>query len=199
MGFQPSQADISSIETKAIAIQAQTDLLPADPASESAVESTITDEVKKGISPITFWSDTEDQIALTQASADFNLPDVVVSGLPTGISLTRVVAILKIRAIENTNAGGANAINGACTIQVKKSTGTWGVDDVAAINLTDDMWNVAASTRESGDVVIGDNDVKSEVDGNATYNLRFEDVAVDLDNLQLNDILVGLMFFFTTS
>lgn len=225
MGFQPSQADIDAIETIVTAIQAKTDNLPtspanqatsvliqaatdnlpSDPADESSLEAAIstsegnvTDEVKKGVSPMTFWSAVEDQVQLTQASGDFNLPDVVVSGLPSGISIVRVSATIKIRAIENTSASGANAINGAATIQVKKSTGTWGVDDVTAIDLTDDMWNVAASTRESGDVVIGDNDVKSKVDGNATYNLRFEDVATDYDYLQLNDIIVGLTFFFNT-
>ena len=107
-----------------------------------------------------------------------------------------MVALLKVRAIENTSASGANAINGAQAIRVKKSTGTWGVDDVVAINLPDNLWTVAASTRESGDVLIGDNDVKSEVDGDATYNLRFEDALVDYANLQLNDVLVGLRFYF---
>lgn len=233
MGFQPKQQDISDILTAVQAIQAKTDNLSSDPATESNVtavgviaaavqtktdnlpddpadessiqgaisssQTAVTDEIQKAVSPIQFWSDVEDQIALTQASGNFNLPDVVVSGIPSGVSLIRVVAIIKIRAIENTSASGANAINGATQIKVKKSTGTWGVDDVIAINLADDMWNVAASTRESGDVVIGDNDVKSTVDEDATYNLRFDTTAVDYNNLQLNDILVGLIFYFTTS
>ncbi len=66
-----------------------------------------------------------------------------------------------------------------------------------AIDLTDDMWTVAGSTRESGDILIGDNDVKSEVDGNGTYNLRFENALVDLASLRLNDVLVGLRFYYT--
>ena len=145
-----------------------------------------------------FWSDHDDVIDLGPGeSADVNLPDVVVSGLPTGISLLRVVAMLKARAIENTSASGANAISGAQAIRVKKSTGTWGVDDVAAIDLPDNLWTVAASTREAGDVLIGDNDVKSEVDGNGTYNLRFEDQVVDYDVLRLNDVMAGLRFVFT--
>jgi len=149
---------------------------------------------------IDFWSDSDDVIDLGPGeAADVNLPDVVVLGLPAGISLVRVVAILKVRAIENTSAAGTNAIAGAQAIRVKKSTGAWGVDDVAAIDLADNLWLLAASTRESGDVLIGDRDVKGEVDEDATYNLRFENQVVDRDVLRLNDVLIGLRFYFTTS
>lgn len=145
---------------------------------------------------MTWWSDVDDEILLPAAAADVNLPDVVVAGIPSGKTLVQAIVILKVRAIENTNAGGTNAIQGAQNIRVKKNTGSWGVDDVAAINLADNMWLVAASTREFGDVVVGDNDVKSEVDGNATYNLRFENADVDLASLKLNDVQVGIRIWF---
>lgn len=157
-------------------------------------------EIQKAVTWLDFWSDSADVIDLGTPAADVNLPDVVVSGLPAGVAMVRVVAILKVRAIENTSSSGANAISGAQAIRVMKSTGTtWGVDDVAAIDLPNNLWTVAASTRESGDVLIGDNDVKGEVDEDATYNLRFEDSLVDYDSLRLNDVLVGLRFYFTTS
>lgn len=184
----------ANLPTDVAAVKAQTDLLPTDPADQSEVEA----EIQKAITSLDFWSNLDDVIDLPAAAADTDLPDVVVAGLPSGISLVRVVPILKVRAIENTNAGGTNAIDGAQAIRVKKSTGTWGVDDLAGIDLPDNLWLVAASTREAGDVLIGDNDVKAEVDGNATYNLRFENAAVDYDYLRLNDVLVGLRFFFTT-
>ena len=212
MAFGVKAADIA-------AIKEQTDTLPADPAGQSDVESAMatahatTDglvntvdgkvddveaEIQKAVTWLDFWSNHDDEIDLPAVAADTALPDVVASGLPAGISLVRVVAILKVRAIENTSASGANAINGAQTIRVKKSTGAWGTDDLAAIDLPDNLWTVAASTRESGDVLIGDNDVKAEVDGNATFNLRFEDALVDYANLRLNDVMVGLRFYFTT-
>jgi len=148
------------------------------------------------VAQIDFWSGVDDVIDLPAVAADVDLPDVVVAGLPSG-TLVRVVVLLKVRALENTNAGGPNAINGAQNIRIKKSTGTWGVDDVAAIDLTDNMWTMLASTREAGDVVVGDNDVKAEVDGNGTYNLRFENALVDLASLRLNDVLTGLRFYYT--
>ncbi len=153
---------------------------------------------QKVVSPMPFWSDTSPSIQLFTGPIednDYTLPNVVVSGIPTGVTLVRVAATLKVRAIENL-AANINYISGDCSIRVKKSTGAWGVDDVAAIDLPSNMWTIAASTRESGDVVPGDNDVKAEVDGNGTYNLRFEDVAIAFDSLLLNDIEVCLTFFF---
>jgi len=147
---------------------------------------------------MTFLSIINAQINLPAAAADTNLPDVVISGLPVGFTLDKVLVFLIVRAIENTNAGGPNAIEGAQNIRIKKSTGAWGVDDIIAIPLTDNMWTVAASTREFGDVIGGDDahDVKSEVDGNATYNLRFEDANVDLDFLRLNDVQVVIKVWY---
>jgi len=142
-----------------------------------------------------FWSDGDDVVDLPAVAAPTSLPSVVVSGLPSGAVLDRVVAILKVRAIENTNAGGANAIAGAQVIQVQKGAGAW----ATAINLPDNLWTVAASTREAGDVLVGDNDVKATVDGDGTYNFRLPAALVDLAVLRLNDVLVGLRFFFKTS
>lgn len=140
----------------------------------------------------TFYSVIDDVIDLTQASSDDDLPNVV---LPNIIGTIKEVYVgVKIRMIENTNAN-ANAINGAALkVRIKKSTGAWGTDDVVAIDLTDNMWAVAASTREGGDVIVGENNVSSEVDSfNATYNIRFEDNIVDQDNLRLNDVQTFLI------
>ncbi len=73
---------------------------------------------------IDFWSDTVHVIDLPAVAADVDLPDVVVAGIPSG-TLARVVGVLKVRALENINSGGPNAINGVQAIRIKKSTGTW--------------------------------------------------------------------------
>lgn len=153
------------------------------------------EKLKSLATPVDFWSTPDDVIDLPAIATHINLPDVVVSGLSAEAALVRVIAILKVRAIENTNAGGLNAINGIQAIRVKKSTGVWGVDDIAAISFPDNLWMVASSTRESGDLVIGSNDVKSKVDGLGNYNFRFESARVDLDYLRLNDVMVGLRFY----
>jgi len=159
--------------------------------SLAQIRTILSDQVLK----MDFWSDVDDVIDLPAVAADIALPHVVVSGLPSGVTLDRVIAMLKVRAIENTNAGGVNAINGAQNIQVRKAGGSW----VPAINLADNQWTVAASTREAGDVLIGDNDVKATVDGGGIYTFQFASALVDLASLRLNDVLVGLRFFFSTS
>jgi len=140
----------------------------------------------------TWFSDASDVINLPATATDINLSDVVLPNI-TG-TIVRVYVGIKFRMIENTSASGANAIQGAQNIRIKKSSGAWGTDDIAAINLADNQWTVAASTREGGDIQMGDNDVVSEVDAfNATYNLRFEDADVDYDYLRLNDVQVFLI------
>jgi len=141
-----------------------------------------------------FWSDVDDQINLPAVAADEPLPDIVVAGLPSNISLTRVALLMKVRAIENTNAGASNAVNGAQVIEVKESSEAWAAA-ITAINMVDNMWEVAASTREAGDVVIGDNDIKATVTGNGTYNVQWASALVDLANLRLSDVQVGFRIF----
>ena len=185
----------TSLETLPADVAAVT----ADVAAVTADIAAVTEGLGRVLLGMDFWSNLDDLVLLPAApAADTALPDVVVSGIPSGVTLVRVVAILKVRVIENTSGSGANAIDGTQAIRVKKSTGTWGVDDLVAIDLPDNLWTVAASTREAGDLLIGDNDVKAEVDGDATYNLRFENALVDYANLQLNDVVVGLRFYFST-
>ncbi len=161
------------------------------------IPASVAVEIKRGVSPVDFWSIVYWVVDLPIGPANVDLPGVVVSDLPPGINIIRVVAMLKVRAIENLSATGDNAINGLSYIKVKKSTGAWGVDDIQAIELEDSQWTVASGTRESGDVLIGSLDLKSKVDGNGVYNFRFSSVAVDYDSLRLNDVLVGLRFFFS--
>lgn len=142
-----------------------------------------------------FWSTAVNVIDLSAAPADLFLPDIVVPELPAGVLVARAVAMLKVRVIENTNAGGPNAINGTQYIRVKKSTGMWGTGDIAAIELPDNLWTVTVSTREMGDLLIGNLDLKSVTDGPGVYNFRFEDARVDSDYLRLNDVMVGLRFY----
>lgn len=141
-----------------------------------------------------FWSDVQDKVTVDDSvSQNPALPDIVVSGLPTGISLTRVVLLLKVRAIENTDAD-PNAVNGAQVIEVKEDSEEW-TAALPAINLVDNMWEVAGATKEAGDVLLGDNDVKTTVSGNGTYNARWASALVDAADLELFDIQVGFRMF----
>jgi len=140
-------------------------------------------------------SDMSVQIDLPAVAANTALPSVVVSGLPAGLAITKVEARLKVRAIQNLSDLGSNGFNGAQNIEIQKGAGAW----IPAINIPDNQWIVASLTREAGDVLIGDIDLKATVDGDATYNFRFASALVDLASLRLNDVLVLLRFYYSTN
>lgn len=138
-----------------------------------------------------FWSNPDDEFLLNAVANDKALPDVVVAGIPALATVIRAIAIFKCRVIEDTS-GAPNGINGTQYIQVKKAAGAY----INAITLVDNMWLVAANTREGGDIIVGSHDVSGQVVGNGTYNFITHNVVVDAANLKLNDVKVGLKIYF---
>jgi len=145
-----------------------------------------------------FWSDVDDKIEIDGAAADLDFPSVVVSGLPAGFTLVRVTAMLKYSHRKDTSAADNYMDQASKTIRVKKSTGSWGTDDVVAIDMPQNSLYTTKSTKEGGDLIVGDNDVKSEVDGDATYNFRSEQtnrsdaISALADHLELYDVQMGI-------
>ena len=133
-----------------------------------------------------FGSVMQEEVQLGAAAADVNMPNIILPNI-TG-TIVRVYLHFKYRMVENTY-DGANALQGAQSIRIKKSTGAWGVDDIAAITFADNNITLAALTREGGDVHGGMIDLSGEVDVfNATYNTRWEDGDVDQDFINFNDV-----------
>ena len=160
-------------------------------------QTTIIADIERQVSMMEFWSDIVDIVTLTTSTTNVALPNIDVADIPTGATITRVVGMIQMRALNNTSTA-ANAINGASTINVKASTGTWGVDDVALINIPDNILSTAASTKEGGLPIEGNIDASMVVDGDGTYNLRFDgNIFVDGNNLELIDVAVGLRVYFT--
>jgi hypothetical protein len=147
-----------------------------------------------------FWSDVDDKIEIDGAAADLDFPSVVVSGLPASCTLVRVIAMLKYSHRKDTSAADNYIDVASKTLRVKKSTGSWGTDDVVAIDMPINSLYTTKSTKEGGDLVIGD---KSEVDGNATYNFRSEQtnrsdaISALADHLELYDVQMGIRVEFT--
>lgn len=189
--------------TDLAAIKAKTDNLPSDPASETGRVQDVETDVGRKYPFLDFWSVPEDKITVTSLAADLDFPSIVVSGLPSGLTIRRVVLIMTCRAINDTS-GADNYINGASkTLRIKKSTGAWGTDDIVGITFDNQSLYCVASSKEAGPVTIGDTDIKTEVDGNATYNVRSEetnrsDAILALgNNLELYDVQVGLRVFYS--
>lgn len=146
------------------------------------------------------WGDMSALVTITGASSDVNLPDVIIPTLPTGATIWKVVLIGLISMIRDTSTAD-NAINGAAAIRIKKSTGAWGTDDIVALDVPDDAYAVDVSTSpdRNGAPLMGNinnDELSSEVDAAATYNLRFEDIQADGANLELHDVIVGLRVWF---
>lgn len=149
-----------------------------------------------------FWSNQDDLVILTAGgeSGVVALPDVIVDKLPIGVTIIKVVALIKIGLIRDTSTSD-NAIDVATGhVEVQKG-GSGGY--VTAIDIPDNSWSViiANSNERGGDGIAGDNDLGplglNKVDGNGTYNLQFDDIGVDGNNLELHDVLVGLRIHFT--
>jgi len=194
LGLSWADADLvalASVCTEARLAELAAANLPAD---IDAIKS-------RAVSMMEFWSDNQPATTLTPAITNVALPSVIVAGLPSGVTILRVTGMINIRRFANTHAN-ANAIDGAAVINIKKSTGAWGTDDVALINIPDNSWAVpgagAVTMKENGILTEGDNNASSEVDGNATYNLRFDgNVFVDEFVFGLVDTAVGLRVYFT--
>jgi len=115
-----------------------------------------------------------DLVTVPAVAADLDFPNVVVAGIPTGATILKAIPILHIARFVDSSAG-ENKINAASkTLRVKKSSGAWGTDDIVAFTFDQNGFLTAASAGRGGVTLIGA-DVKSEVDGNATYNFRSEE------------------------
>jgi len=167
-----------------------------NPTSISPTDiDTLVQQMVTNVSMMEFWSDIDDIITLTTATANVALPDIVIANIPANTTIIKANGMIKMRALNNTSQA-ANAINGASVINVKKAATAWGAS-VALINIVDNAWYTEASTKEGGMLVEGDNNVIAEVDANGIYNLRFNgNVFVDGNNLELIDVMVGLKIYF---
>lgn len=143
-----------------------------------------------------FWSDPVEEKAVTAAQVTAAVgAAVVVADLPAGATIVRAIVMMKFRMVENTNAA-ENSLD--CTavqpIQVDDSGNTgW----VTAIDFVDEQFKIAATTREGGDVLIGDNDVAARVDGNDTYDFQWLNAKAHLANIQFNDIQMGIRIWYS--
>lgn len=146
-------------------------------------------------------------LAIPAAAADLTLSNVVfpASFLPAGAVVQAVYLMVKWRK-QVDSSGAANAINGAGkSWRVKKTGGAWGVDDVEGIVLADNQMATASNATEGGDMIIGDVDIKGEVDDvdNETYNVMGENTnrgdapVVDGASLTIHDVYTGLRVYYT--
>ncbi len=175
------------------AIKGNTDLIPA-----------IQTALGRKFSLIDFWSAPTDKVVVVNAPVvDIPFPDIVVAGLPAGLTIQRVVLIMTVRALNDTS-GANNFINAANKrLRIKTAAGAWGTNDIVAITFAINSLYVKAGAKEAGPVIIGSADLSALVTGNATYNVRSDQttrgdaIVAQGNNLELYDVQVGLRVFYS--
>jgi len=146
------------------------------------------------MSSLDLWSSYSTQIQLNTIMGDKPLPSITIAGLPSGATVVRAIMMLKYRTLENTNAA-VNGVSGAQNIQAEKEVnGSW----VTGIALGGGECSVPASTRETGDVMMGMDDISAQVPANgAVLNFKWANGLAAQNNLNFNDVQIGLRIWFT--
>jgi hypothetical protein len=130
---------------------------------------------------------------LTTSAEDISLPSILISGLPLGAKIARAVMLFKYRTIEN-SSDGLNSVSGSQDIQAQKAVdGSW----ITGITLGGGECFVPATTRETGDVMMGMDDISGQVPENGAEIIFqcTQGQAAD-DELYFNDVQVGLRIWF---
>lgn len=141
-------------------------------------------------------------VALPAVAADVDFPSVVVADLPSGLTIKRADLVLVIGALFDTSGAENQVDQAGKTIRIKKSTGAWGTDDIVALTFANTGLQTDADAYRGGPVLFGATDIKSEMDGNATYNLRTEEsqrsegVTVTGASLELLDVSAIIRVWF---
>lgn len=194
---------LSALKTEIDANETKIDNVDSDLVTHATALGTHDTDMKadfdRHVTWIDCWSDEVANVTITGGSTDVNLPDVIIPTLPTGATIWKVIILFKCHTLKDTSTAD-NAINGAAAIRIKKSGGTWGVDDIVAYDIIDNSWmvDVSEATEKSGPCFIGNmnnDNLSGEVDAAATYNLRFEDIQADGANLILEGVAVGLRVY----
>ena len=119
--------------------------------------------------PLDFWSDPVKEKIVTNAQVTAAVgAAVVVHDLPAGATVVIAKVMYKYRMVGNTNvAENSLDLTAIQPIQVDDSGNTgW----LTCMNFVDEQFELAAETREGGDVLIGKPNVAARVDGNDTYD-----------------------------
>jgi len=172
-------ADLATIDTVVDGIKTQTDKIAG-----------------KMLFSMDFWSDPVEEKAVTNAQVTAAVgAAVTVADLPGTATIVRAIVMMKFRMVENTNvAENSLDCDAVQPIQVDNDDNDgW----VTAIDFVDEQFKIAASTKEGGDVLIGDNDVKARVDGNDIYDFQWLNAKAHLANIQFNDIQMGIRIWYS--
>jgi len=105
------------------------------------------------------------------AAADLPFPDVVIAGLPSGITIVRVDIVLVIGALLDTSSAENQIAAGSKTLRVKASAAGWAAG-IPALTFVQNSLQVDTDAYRGGSVLFGGTDIKSIVTADGTYNFQ---------------------------
>lgn len=161
--------------------------------NQSAIKLQTDKIAAKMLFTMDFWSDLQASIVVTDTAGDKTLPNITVAEFPATATILRAIMMFKYNKRVDTSTA-ANAVVAAQTISIDASSGRDSV--ITAINIGDNSFATEGSATEGGDIIVGDNDVASEVVGNGTYYPTWELADVDGDALTFYDIQIGLRIWY---
>ena len=173
MSFPPqgNKADVSALATLAN----QTTLL----TRLSAARAGYMDALNRDRPNMLFPSASLAIVVIPGTGADLAFPDVVVAGLPSGITIAKADLVLVIGGLFDTSSA-ENQIKAATTDQifVKKAADAWSDGSpkvIAALTFTALGLQVDADAYRGGPVLFGATDIKGVVTVDGTYNFRSDE------------------------
>lgn len=183
--------DIAAIKTVVDAIEGFVD-------TEVAAIKSETDKIPRIVTHMDFKS-LPLQITLTSVAGDRGLVDIVVSGLPAGVTIIAVEGIFYCDTVENT-FDGVNYLE-STKIQVKEETA--GTDRDAITLEANKIFRFTAKMVRGGTVLTADwatataAGILAEVDGNGTYQMWFDMGETVQNNIVLDGAVFMLRIWFS--
>ena len=144
-----------------------------------------------------FWSDVGEEVVITgtQGTVTAGLSNVVVADLPSGATIVRAIVLMKFRMVENTYAG-INKLDATAALPMQiDDAGNTGM--LTCLDFGDDLFTLANTTREGGDIITGDIDVSARVDANDTYDFQWLNAKADQNNINFNDVQMGIRIWYS--
>jgi hypothetical protein len=195
--------DLPTYQDTLDAIKAKTDLIPADISTQLDTNipaiKTQTDKIPRILCHLDFWSLAK-QITITSVAGDKGLVDVVVSGLPSNITIIAVVGMFICDTVQNSATGVANYLE-STKIQVHKKVG--GTDRDAIVLEANKVFRFTTDMIRGGTVFVADwatataAGILAEVATNTTYEMWFDVAEAVANNLVLDGAAFGLRIWFT--
>ena len=205
MSFPPqgNKADVSTLETNLATVDANVDTLIA---RLTANRAGYMDALNRDRPSMLFPSALPKAIIAIPAVgnvADLDFPDIIIAGLPSGITIARADLVLIIGGLFDTSAAENQIAAASKKLRIKISTGAWGTNDIVALTFVQNALQVDADAYRGGPVLFGGIDIKSIITiANGTYNLqsdqaqRTDAVIATGDDLELLDVSAVIRVWF---